>query len=71
MQKAMNFIELKMWDIATPLLSESRFIRTAVKTAYQFSRSSNSLKFPLIILSWACIGLVLGIALGKFGISFH
>jgi hypothetical protein len=71
MQKAMNYIELKMWDIATPLLSESRFVRSVVKLAYQVSRSKDSLKIPLTIFSWACLGLILGIILGKFGITLH
>lgn len=67
MSQIINRIELSFWDMTIPLLSDSFFVRSSVKKAYELFRQKMVLG-SLYILSWGGIGLITGYLLAHFRI---
>lgn len=61
-------LEIAFWDFVTPLLSESPTVRWIFRTGAEVMiEKKKSVLVPLLVLSWATLGLLAGFLLGRSG----
>lgn len=67
-QPILQKMEISFWDIVIPLLSSSPAFRQIFKAAYKVIRTRRSLIWiPPLVITWASVGLITGLILGRMG----
>lgn len=54
-------IELRFWDIALPMLSQSRFLRKSIKAVASFYQNDHLVRQVALVAMIACAGFATGI----------
>ncbi len=63
-------VELSFWNILISLMSNSPLFQRCFRSAYTLTRSSRIPAWlPMLVISWASLGLLAGFVIGRMGAS--